>query len=237
MALHPDKAALWTRLAQAGALGAIGVAAAVGLLLPAVLPDPEEVVPTSAAVDRPLIPAATGGKQSASTHSDWTTVAPLLAWATPESTAVTTVVDPGKNGGDGGGDTPLEAPVGPVSTWRYLGAVRKPSGNLALVTIDGRQRFIAEGDKIGEVEIQAVLPDRLRVRTNGATQEVRLLELPALPYTLSTGPAAPRPGRSDLDPQQLELERRLQEEAQRDRAERDAEQGGRRNPSTRPKSR
>jgi hypothetical protein len=67
---------------------------------------------------------------------------------------------------------PEPTPIGPEI--RYLGLIEEPTRRLALISIDGQQRMLAEGRKSGDVLLTSATPDEIRV-TIGREQRTILL--------------------------------------------------------------
>lgn len=209
MTLHADQAVRWTRAAQIGAAGAVGLIVLTVAGLVALLPEPEEAVAAVEPGPVEIAPPVPRPPAPQATHTDWREVAPLIAWVAPDP--VRTVTEEGPGPGGGVIDAP---PAADLINWRYLGIVREKNAVYALVAIEGKQRILWEGDKVAGAEIVGITPDRLKVKVNGVVQEIAIARSAEV---TTFGPGAlPRP-RPAADAAQADLERLMREEAARSR--------------------
>jgi hypothetical protein len=155
--LSPDQAMRYTRIGVAGVVVAALFAVGVFLIpLPeADAPDPEPSVRIGEQRPRQT-GAADESREYAQSFTDWAEAAARLAWAGPEPT------DPviaSENADEGEGDEPEETEVELAQgdgealepappNWRYLGAIFSPNVTEALVSVDGRQRIVAPGERV-----------------------------------------------------------------------------------------
>ncbi len=99
--------------------------------------------------------------------------------------------------------TPPDQPLasGPSIDLRYLGLVREPTRNLALLAMGQTQRILGEGagatvgagpgQSPAEVRVVSILDDRVRVSVNGVEREVMLAARSG--PTITTAAASPAP--------------------------------------------
>lgn len=77
--------------------------------------------------------------------------------------------------------------------WRYLGSISDGVQHLALVVIDGKQRFVREGYRSGEgYRVLTIEPKRMVIEQGSAQHELRL-EAPNRPSSFTGAAASPRP--------------------------------------------
>jgi len=224
MRMHLNTAIRLTRAAQTAVLLAAVVAATV-FVLPAPRSDLPPIEPTSATTstseetaenqrpeeDDPF--AATG---------DWTVVVPALGSAIRESQdqnqddALVQTDDEPDEPDEATEDQPQELPAPPG--WRYVGYARLAGALSALVDMEGRQRFVDQGDAIENFTVAQITTDFVIVRSDDRQHRLTL-EPPIEPdlgdTAASTGgvstPAQRRRAR------RLEMERRRQREAEQAR--------------------
>ncbi|MEZ6233811.1 MAG: hypothetical protein R3B68_06440 [Phycisphaerales bacterium] len=80
-------------------------------------------------------------------------------------------------GENGGGEGPIitTPPTTPgVPEIRFLGAIAEPNRYVALLRIDGRQKFLAPGDSYGSVSVVDVTPGEVRLEIDGAPAEAAI---------------------------------------------------------------
>lgn len=107
---------------------------------------------------------------------------------------------PSANPGDGTGDGP--PPSGPaLPVVRFLGAIAEPGRYVALLNIDGRQKFLGPGDSFGTIHVLDCSATEVQIQidnsdgTRGPTQAIAVSKRAGSPVTTGTGPsAAPAPG-------------------------------------------
>lgn len=192
----------YARLAQIAG-GALAVSAAVLLAVEVPMLGVRETP-----VEEILPPAATptdNGQQAAAperefTAEDMTGIDVRLATARvappkkPEETAANPT------------DTPGTAPAEGASSqggWRYLGSVIEPNRRIALVSIDGRQRMLAEGREVDGVRLVQVTDDRIVIEDAGVRRGIRREQRHGSPVAWVNMPEAPAGGRYDpagMDP-------------------------------------
>lgn len=198
MPLHPDKAARLMLFAQIGAVAA-GALAVLAWVVRPTPPSPPEVQ-----VAAPVVPGPKPARPDAPppAHADWTEVAPMLAWATPPNTPETVAAGdkpggPAKGPEDAGGapGEPARPPF-PLPSWRYVGYARQEGSLLALLSIDGKQHFVAPGQTIAGFRVDAVETSHIDVSLNGVLHTLNIIPPPQLdphvaaPMFRETGPRA-----------------------------------------------
>lgn len=119
-------------------------------------------------------------------------------------------IEIGSDDGSGEGPIVTPPPTQPgVPEIRFLGAIAEPNRYVALLRIDGRQKFLAPGDSYGSVSVVDVTPGEVRLEIDGApaeaaTQTIALAErtgprwTEAAPAPESTGAAGGGDGANGL---------------------------------------
>lgn len=191
----------WTRVAFACALAA-GVGTAAIFMLPAPkAPDSAGRSGSEVAVPERKPPRA----PSEGVSTNWPAIAgsvgglksPLIAlWI--EEEAARKAAAAANQPPDGGGPT-MVVSSGFAPPWRYLGSISDGVQHLALVVIDGRQRFVREGFRSHEgYQLMTIEPERLVIEQGSARHEVPL-EASTRPGGLSGAAATPRPAPARFD--------------------------------------
>lgn len=67
-------------------------------------------------------------------------------------------------------------PETPVTAWTYLGPIQEPDRLLALISVDGHQKVLAEGRKYGETRLVSVEPDEIVTEDSGGRHHVSKAE-------------------------------------------------------------
>ncbi len=203
MALTPDSAARYVRVAQIGAIAAAALAGGV-FIVPA--GDPQVTPP------EPSVRPTAGGAGSEAEEKesfdprlvmrqDWTTLVPDLKWATPENLRQLAQdgeqdESAGENGepegGDGEGEEGVEvAGEGDgeegeaesfrprpaiIANWRYLGPALASRAPSALMQIGSAQRFVSRGQRIEGYTFAEIDPGRVILEGDGGRYEIALAE-------------------------------------------------------------
>ena len=67
---------------------------------------------------------------------------------------------------------PVAEPKAPTPDWAYLGCIREASRRLAMVSVDGHQKILAEGRKFGDTTLVAVNDDKITIEVGGESKTI-----------------------------------------------------------------
>ena len=216
MAIEPDKAVLLTRVALVAAVASAVFAVGVHLL-----PSPDVSLPD---VEPPqlTLPDEPDDEAPADRRTAWRGLEPLMETLHEYGAEIATADEPGPE------DEPFPelqlpdagAQGATVPGWRYVGRVRVGDQDVAIVTVDNRQRFMAVGDEHNGFTLHDVFDDYILTRSRSGEQRINLTRSPApsIQRAQSPPPGAPRL------PPTMEAMREQRERELRD-AEREREGG------------
>ncbi len=155
--------------------GAAGVAALFALFVP--IPAPEAKAPPSAPTPGPAADADTKPEDVVVKPEDWKALAALLENLREKPPEQPAVVETDTKEDD----LPLPPPI-PVPqplAWKYRGFIQEPDRLVALVLVDGAQRFMVEGQVIADsddpdskITLVAVSPTQLVVNRGGREEKI-----------------------------------------------------------------
>ena len=94
-------------------------------------------------------------------------------------------IGPGAGNGTTGEPAPPLPP--PLPAWKYVGAIIGPGVRKAIVSVDDKQQFAAEGERVRDDEIVEVMPDKLVVRRAGVERDVPMADKAERPVSVSAG--------------------------------------------------
>ena len=153
-------------------------------------PKPEPVSGSGAGGDQPTDPE--------DQNHDWVALAaPLQSLRDPEVVQTENNNQNGEEGEDPEEDPRLPAPPDPypeiLRTWEYIGSIREPQGRfVAIVSVDGRQRFIRESQMVAIPK----MPDRPGFEVRSITEEQVIFHAEDKDYTLQRKQPDPDPLKS-----------------------------------------
>jgi hypothetical protein len=64
----------------------------------------------------------------------------------------------------------------PTPEWAYLGCIREATRNVAMISVDGHQKFLAEGRTFGSTKLVSVADDKINVEVEGRPQTIQRAE-------------------------------------------------------------
>ena len=177
MTLTRSVARRWTRIARVSALGALLLAVVVILTprAPVSAPEPTPEAGAHPAAGPETAPTDTGASAGVSVF-DWLSLADSLsAVRGPMAASNEPVVadTPEPSAPETEPDTSQVA-AGPAPPgWQYVGFVRDAQGvYTALVTLNGKQKFLRPGDRHAEFQVSSVNADRLILERDSRRFEV-----------------------------------------------------------------
>jgi hypothetical protein len=192
MTMSPDAALRGTRLALVGLIGAI----VVTLGAPFIPLDDDTPEP------RPADPTQFNTTQRAQSDvlvqaDRWSQLYPLLQAiheVEEQQVAQTTANNPQNNTGAGGASP--TAQISRLNGWRYIGSVQLDQTRFAVVSINGKQRYLAQGDSVQEISINSISENEIILQLENDTHTIKRANRPA-PTMRAAPPTQGRPNNAN----------------------------------------